>query len=148
MRYTILVFFIAFAMPLTALSISPAIADDSKIVETLLNDIRAKNDRRALRESEQLTAAAVAHAQDMNRKGYFSHTGLDGSDHFERIKRQGYKACYTAENIAKGQKTPAKVMADWMRSEGHRHNILNDKPVDYGLGISGNVWVMLFAKGC
>lgn len=142
-----LLLFIALIIILPA-KVAPAFSNDENSVEIILNEIRLKNNRQALKKDELLTLAAQAHAKDMRYKGYFSHTGLNGSNHFGRIKRQGYTACYTAENIAKGQKTPAKAMADWMRSEGHRHNILSGRPIHYGLGISGNVWVMLFAKPC
>lgn len=56
-----------------------------------------------------------------------------------------------AENIAYGQKTPEEVMKTWMKSMGHRNNILNSKFTDIGCGMSlsqdGRLyWCVCFAN--
>lgn len=58
---------------------------------------------------------------------------------------------YVAENIAYGQKTPDSVMKTWLRSPGHRSNILNNKFTEIGCGMSlsenGRVyWCVCFGK--
>ena len=56
-----------------------------------------------------------------------------------------------AENIAYGQKSPEEVMRTWMKSYGHRSNILNSNFNQIGCGMSfsqnGRVyWCVCFGK--
>lgn len=56
-----------------------------------------------------------------------------------------------AENIAYGQKSPEEVIKTWMKSMGHRNNILNSKFTDIGCGMSlsqdGRLyWCVCFAN--
>jgi len=56
-----------------------------------------------------------------------------------------------AENIAYGQKSPEEVMKTWLKSSGHRSNILNSKFTEIGCGMSlsenGRLyWCVCFAK--
>ena len=58
---------------------------------------------------------------------------------------------FVAENIAYGQKSPEEVMTTWLKSPGHRSNILNTKFTDIGCGMSlsenGRLyWCVCFAK--
>jgi uncharacterized protein YkwD len=115
----------------------------------LLNQDRKAKGRKPLKISTALTKAAENHAQDMVSKGYFSHTGKDGSSVGKRIKRQGYKFCYAAENIAFGQKTAEAAMVSWRNSSGHKKNNLSKKTTEVGAGFAGEkMWVLVFAKPC
>jgi uncharacterized protein YkwD len=56
-----------------------------------------------------------------------------------------------AENIAYGQKSPEEVMNTWMKSSGHKSNILNSKFTEIGCGMAlsenGRLyWCVCFAK--
>jgi uncharacterized protein YkwD len=56
-----------------------------------------------------------------------------------------------AENIAYGQKSPEEVMKTWMKSSGHRKNILNTNFTEIGCGMSlsenGRLyWCVCFAR--
>lgn len=56
-----------------------------------------------------------------------------------------------AENIAYGQKSPEQVMKSWLKSPGHRSNILNSnfKEIGCGMSLSGEgrlYWCVCFAK--
>lgn len=113
----------------------------------LLNAERAGQGLRPLREDPRLSRAARAHAADMAAKGYFSHTGADGSRFYERAADAGY-SCAIAENIAEGQRSEADVMTSWMGSAAHRRNILLPDTTDYGIGRVGNYWVQMFGRGC
>lgn len=116
----------------------------------LLNAERAQNSRTPLRRNMALDAAATAHAADMAARGYFDHTAPDGSTPQSRASRQGYRACLIAENIAQGYASEAQVVAGWMRSSGHRRNILLRDVTEFGAGRgSGDLWVLLLAQpGC
>ncbi|MEV6304274.1 CAP domain-containing protein [Actinoplanes sp. NPDC051861] len=103
-------------------------------VIALTNAQRTANGCGALRADDRLTTAARAHSADMAAKNFFSHTGSDGSDFVTRIKRTGYTGA-SAENIAKGYRTPQAVVTGWMNSSGHRANILNCRSIAVGVGL-------------
>ena len=115
---------------------------------TLLNKVRLDNAQQAVKKSEILTLVAQKHADDMAKNNYFSHIGQNGSSPHQRVTEENYVACYSAENIAKGQKTPTAVMDAWMNSKGHRANNLSTRAKEYGIGKSGRVWVLVLATKC
>ncbi|MBT55084.1 MAG: serine protease [Mameliella sp.] len=116
----------------------------------MLNGLRAEAGLAPLSASSALEKAARRHARDMARRGFFAHSGSDGSDVMDRARRAGYRPCQIAENIAKGQRSVEEVVADWMTSPGHRRNMLNDGVRDYGMVRGdGNVWVLVLGRdGC
>lgn len=103
---------------------------------------------RPLGYSPALQAAAEAHAEYLSRTGNFSHDGPGGSTPRGRVERAGYRACLTAENIARGQPDIRSVVATWMNSSGHRANILNAQVTQYGFARAGSVWVLVLARPC
>lgn len=114
----------------------------------IYNKMRLENNRNPVEASPALMKAAKAHADDMFSKKYFAHNSLNGENHAQRIRKSGFKACYTSENIAKGQRNAQTVMGAWMGSDGHRKNLLNAKAENFGVARTGNIWVMVFARGC
>jgi uncharacterized protein YkwD len=94
----------------------------------------------------RLSAAAQGHAADMAANDYFSHTDQDGGDSSDRMHDAGFGGSRTGENIAYGQETGAEVVATWMGSSGHRHNILNCAYDRIGVGYDarGDYWVQDF----
>jgi uncharacterized protein YkwD len=100
----------------------------------LTNAERAKAGCSALRGDAKLALAARRHSTDMGVNGYFDHDSQDGSSPFDRMKKAGYTSPGGAENIAAGQPTAAAVMDGWMKSPGHKANILNCKLKALGVG--------------
>jgi uncharacterized protein YkwD len=88
------------------------------------NRERKKEGRDPLRLSSKLCQAAAVHALDMAKHQKLDHAGSDGSTVADRIKRTGYVFVRVGENIAVGQETVDEVMTTWMKSPGHRANIL------------------------
>ena len=129
-----------------------ATAEPVRDVVTLTNQFRAQNGLGPLQVSPVLEAVAEAHGRDMAKKGFFSHTGSDGSSVGKRAKRQGFKYCLIAENIAKGQRSSEAVMQSWIGSKGHRKNMLQRKAREIGvIRQTGNIWVMVLGTrkgGC
>lgn len=114
----------------------------------MLNGLRAEQNLGGVKPSQRLEEAAMTHAMDMSRNGFFSHQGSDGSNVMKRVRRTGYGPCIVAENIAKGQKGLSEVLGDWMNSAGHRKNMLNRRITEYGLvQAPGNIWVMVLGDG-
>lgn len=101
---------------------------------TLINAERAGAGCQPLVTEGHLYAAARGHSADMAARGYFSHTSADGRELRDRVEAAGYRGwTLIGENIAAGQPTPAVVVAEWMKSTGHRSNILNCSFTESGL---------------
>lgn len=120
---------------------SPGLAGE---VITLVNQERAGKCA-PLTVDDRLTTSAQRHSSDMATRKYFSHTTPDGVSFDQRIRAAGYPSP-AAENIAKGQRTAAQVMAGWMDSSGHRANILNCsyKKIGVGVDTNGYLWTQNF----
>ncbi len=145
----ILIFCLAlvFALPVQARG---GVEDVSDPATDLVNAIRAQNGLPGLRAEERLAMAAATHAQDMIRKGFFGHTGSNGSSIGKRAQQQRYGPCVISENIAKGHPDLKQVLRAWMNSRGHRRNLLNAQVTDFALVRGrGDVWVMMLGRpGC
>ena len=126
---------------------APATARASAFAD-LINAERARAGLSPVRVDPRLAAAALAHARDMDRNGYFSHTGQNGSNLRNRAVAGGYCRTGLAENIASGQRSEAQVFQSWLASAGHRRNMLRRSATDYGLGESGGKWVLMLGDGC
>jgi uncharacterized protein YkwD len=108
----------------------------------LHNEIRIKHELPTFCVHPMLQEAARAHSKDMLRRDYFSHNTKGRGSFGKRLQRFGYDADgyahYRAgENIAYGSGPygePDNRMRAWMKSEGHRHNILNDEFREIGVG--------------
>ena len=118
-----------------------------------VNQIRQKYGLGLLRWNCRLIAAAQNHSQDMARTRRMSHTGSNGSQLTDRVKRFGYSYSYIAENVAAGQQTPQEVVNSWMNSPGHRQNILSPHATEIGIGYSyasgdryGTYWTQVFGN--
>jgi len=88
--------------------------------------------------SNELAAAARAHAEDMAAHDFFSHDGHDGSDPGERVARAGYRYRMTGENIAAGQTDPDKAVAGWLQSPEHCANLMRSGFRDMGVAYAVN----------
>lgn len=77
-----------------------------------------------LRPSPRLQAAAQAHADRMAARGRMAHQGIGDGSPFERIDRTGYRWSRAGENVAWNQADVPAVVGAWMKSPGHRWNIL------------------------
>lgn len=111
--------------------------DLARQVVTLVNAERKKVKCAPVKVNAALTRAALAHSADMARYNYFSHTSRNGRTPWQRIRVQGYRYG-SAENIAAGQPTAKAVVTAWMKSPGHRKNILNCSNKAIGVGVSVN----------
>lgn len=115
----------------------------------LHNVERKKRNRPPLRISGILNRSSVRYATLMAAQpgSFLDHTGPDDSTMVDRILAAGGRNLRTmGENIALGQRTPREVTRAWMRSRGHRVNILNKRFRLVGFGKAGSLphWVTNF----
>ena len=136
-------------IPKGAAAIAEPVGGLSASLAPEVNAFRAANGQAPLSADGRLARAAQSHANDMQAKNYFSHTGQDGSSVGDRVKRQGYGFCFVAENIANGQKGALRALAGWQNSEGHRKNLLSRNATQFGMAQAGEYWVLVLGKpGC
>ncbi|MFD3485470.1 CAP domain-containing protein [Streptomyces sp. NPDC058665] len=133
------------AGPLTPHGLASFVSD----VVALTNAERGSAGLRPLAGDPRLTAAAQAHSDDMVARGFYSHTGLDGRQPWDRAVAAGCTHRVIGENIACGQRSPAEVVRGWMDSPGHRANILKPDFTHIGVGFRGGgergtYWTQLF----
>lgn len=90
----------------------------------------------ALNLSSPLRSAARGHARDMARHDYFEHRARDGSEPRDRVRRTGYRARLTGENIAFGPDSAEEVVAGWLASPGHCANLMDARFRDMGVAVA------------
>jgi len=118
---------------------TPASAAASVIVE--VNARRAEAGAAALTVNTVLAREAQEHADDMARRGFFSHTDPDGITFQQRMNASGYASGAVAENLGLTSGGAASsVVQLWMGSEGHRVNMLNEAYRGIGVGVAGGVY--------
>ena len=96
------------------------------------NGERTNHHEPALQLNQQLTVAAQAKANDMARRGYWSHVTPDGKQPWSFIQAAGYQYEAAGENLAYGFGTSQQITTAWMHSTEHRANILNADYQDVG----------------
>jgi uncharacterized protein YkwD len=129
--------------------LAPTAANSGEIrasVLCLTNADRSQRGLVALRENVKLRSAASGHSSDMVRGGFFAHTAPDGDTFVDRIFAAGYAkraaGWSLGENLAWGTGdvgTPRGVHDAWMRSSGHRANILRASYREPGIGVRPGV---------
>jgi uncharacterized protein YkwD len=120
-------------------------------VHDLINAERAKTHARALSWDADLAAIARAHSADMAARRFFGHVNPDGDDPTARGRRAGYdcrKALSStedriglAENLYEiSGNAPVDIarrsVIGWMKSPGHRQNILEKNYTKTGIGVA------------
>jgi uncharacterized protein YkwD len=108
---------------------------DAQMARDIINAYRKEKGLKPLKLSPELTEAAKAHARDLAKWDRISHYGSDGSNPWDRVKRTGYKARLTAENVGTGQIDFNEVMKGWKDSPGHNKNLLMSDAEHMGVAL-------------
>ena len=107
-----------------------------KEVLDLVNIEREKNGFLKLRLNQQLADVATVKSQDMINEDYFDHNSPTYGSPFDMMESFGITFYAAGENIAAGYGSPKSVMNGWMRSPGHKSNILDPDFTEIGIGIA------------
>jgi uncharacterized protein YkwD len=97
-----------------------------RAVACLINVARGKERRSQLGQSSALTRAAALKGRQVVSCGDFSHTPC-GSDFASTFRQAGYRYSSVGENLYAGpwgRVSPRDVVLAWLRSPGHRANML------------------------
>jgi uncharacterized protein YkwD len=137
-------------------SIKPTAANLEVVRSAVLclhNAERARHGLPKLRENWRLRRAASRHSTRMVGSHFFDHTTPAGLTMAERIRSTGYTngahAWSIGENIAWGSgrlATASQIQHGWMKSPGHRANILQRSFREIGIGIAPGLPVHLSAS--
>lgn len=95
-----------------------------------MNRVRADRGRRALRPIATLQRPARAQSRYLLGQGILDHAGRDGSPFWTRLIAAGYpRGRALGENLAMvpgcGPEVAARTVRMWLKSPGHRANLLN-----------------------
>ena len=117
----------------------------ARVIE-LTNVQRRQNGLPDLKADTQLSGVAQKKSVDMKQNNYFSHTSPTYGSPFDMMRDFGVTYKTAGENIAQGQQTPEQVVDAWMKSQGHRENILSPKYTHIGVGYEagGHHWTQMF----
>jgi uncharacterized protein YkwD len=127
---------VAAAMPARAAAV------DAQLIAAEIRDCangeRAKHGLGPLVENHVLDEAAAFHARNMARYDFSEHVDPWGRGPAERVDLFGSAAAFriVGENLAAGEQSVAEACADWMRSSGHRANILDPAFHSIGAGFA------------
>ncbi|SPQ00971.1 conserved exported hypothetical protein [Candidatus Sulfobium mesophilum] len=141
-------------------------------IHELINIERQKEGLRPLALDKKLCAIARDHSKDMAERNYFSHLNPEGEDFLVRYKKKGFvcrvrvgqSICEGAENIFCNnlyssiiyvnekahydwnslEEIARSTVRGWMKSTGHRENILQPVFRSQGIGViikNGKVYI-------
>lgn len=119
-------------------------------VTELVNAEREKAGLKGLKNDPKLNSIADMRAKELTK--LFSHTRPDGTDCFDALEDNGIKNVYSGENIAGGYPSVKAAVEGWMKSEGHKANILGENYTRIGVGFYkddsdlGYYWVQIFTS--
>lgn len=98
----------------------------------LFNQIRKANGLPLMATDSKLEKAALYQARRMATHGKIGHSIGWGNGFVSRLKQAGIRGP-AAENVASGQPSTQAVFDAWMKSPGHRKNMLDPTFGHYGL---------------
>lgn len=99
-----------------------------------------------LQMDENLRQLARAHADDMFKRGYFSHETPEGVNPFQRMEKSNITFGLAGENLALAP-TLDIAHRGLMNSPGHRANILRNGFLKVGIGVlDGGLYGKMFVQ--
>lgn len=97
-----------------------------------LAKIRSAHGLPTLVSDPKLERAALTQSGYMATSGRMTHDTGRGKDFFTRMKKDGIDGV-AAENLARGRMDLNKLFSMWMKSQGHRRNMLDPRLKRFGL---------------
>jgi uncharacterized protein YkwD len=124
----------------------------------MINAVNAQRQNAGLaayQSDPELAKMALAHAQDMVARGYFSHNTPEGITLDDRFEIHNVNASWNGENIQRNVKPLDKTVAEairwFMNSAPHRANLLHRRFDKIGIGVAEGppgwyTFVLVFAQ--
>ena len=112
---------------------------------SMINDFRRQNGVAPVQVDNSLNYVSCQHSNWMKANNNLDHTGVDGTDPFQRCARA--RTSCNAENIAFHSQKDINWMMEFFRnSPSHRANMLNSEYTKVGIGLSDTFATQLFAN--
>jgi len=113
------------------------------LLHTYTNAARTEHGLAPLAYDAALAKSAQSYSEAMIEKQFLSHTDPSGCDFTCRFAKSRYVAFWWGENIAQWKATydptalevAEYMMREWLKSDGHRENILSEHYTAEGIGI-------------
>jgi len=132
---TILVLSMIVSNPVRISAANLAIDQGHTIIE-YTNRLRNESGLPSLMPDNRLMISALNKANDMARRGYFSHANPEGLRMSYWINNTDYYYSLAGENLAKGFTSTDKLLKAWIDSPSHYCNLLENKFTNIGVGIA------------
>ena len=114
------------------------LSEQEKTVLELTNKARVAEKLPPLKPNAALFEAAPAHSANMAKQDKLEHK-LDDKRVGDRATAAGYDWSEIAENIGyTDEGTAEDIVNGWLKSEGHRKNLLNPAVTEIGVGVAKN----------
>lgn len=118
-----------------------ATASGGNLAQEVWQHINGERDRQKLYQlayNEKLALAAQRHAEDCSGRGSCSHSGSDGSDEAERVRRVGYQG--SVDESWAWMASPLAAVNWWLDevppNDWHRRMLLTEYFTEVGVGVA------------
>ncbi len=103
----------------------------------LINNSRYEHGLPSIVLNEKLSQSAMAKAREMEEQQYFEHVSPNGVQPWFFAEEVDYRYKNFGENLAEGFFSADSTHESWMKSSGHRDNILSEEFEEVGVAIFG-----------
>jgi len=134
------------------------LSTEERVVFSQVNQERKKQNLNAIQCHPQLSVSAQYWSDKMCQNNFFSHQDPKGKEGFsnrmasqsQELESQRWQQQSAAENIYAGSPSGSSAMKAWMKSPGHRQNILNPSLSHIGIGYTQckgkHLWTQVFTR--
>lgn len=137
------------------------LVDRARVAADMLarvNGVRRRAGLPPFAPSPLLDRISQEHADDMLMRSYSGHRSPEGLAPSDRAQADGYRAGI-GENIVEQRFSVEEALDAWLKSPGHRQNLLDPKGRELGLGLAIGegydaapggyrvIWVQSFGRG-
>jgi len=126
--------------------------DDDAAITALFNQLRREHGLPPVAMHKNLRQMALFQAERMAKHGKLKHSVGFGKGLRARLHK-GCVHAMAAENIAAGQRNYEQAFSAWLRSSGHRRNMLDPDFAYYGLASATSdrrphypYWVLVLSR--
>jgi uncharacterized protein YkwD len=151
MKWLVVIVLLFFALPLPSTSAEDQaiFTPTDPVIQEFVRLVNAK--RRSmgcaeLKWDSRVAAIAFDHSADMVSRHFFSHINPDKKGPSERLQESKLVFSSAAENLVRCVKTPREAFDAWLRSPGHRRNMLDNRFTRHGVGRVEDRWTHVLIR--
>jgi len=116
---------------------SDVILSSSNVIELTNVQRKGNGNLPLLKENKYLDLSAEKKLRDMFERQYFEHLSPSGKVVGDLSEESGYQYILIGENLAMGNfESDSDLVNAWMKSKGHRDNILNSNYTEIGVALA------------